>query len=294
MKIIQTVFIFFLLVVLGLYCKKLFLKQDRPDIGAAGLPQAYQLSSGERVKSFSISGFSDSGKKSWEMTGKSADIFSDNIDLSEINADSYGDNIKVNLTSDKGVFNRNTNDVKLTDNVRVSTDEGTTMHTSVLSWDAKEQFIYTDEDVFIERKDMNIRGTGAVAKPSLKIVQLYQSIRVNTKEPPAIITCDGPLEVDYENNVAYFNNNVQLIDKEASITADTAHAYFNPKQKALEKVFCQGNVVIKKGEDITYSQQLTYIPGEGRVILEGRPRIVISSTEELLKKHKEKTGQKDE
>jgi LPS export ABC transporter protein LptC len=294
MKIIQTIFIFCLLVVLGLYCRNLFLQQDKPVIDAGNSSQEYQPPLGERVKVFSISGFSDSGKKSWEMTGKSADIFSNNIDLSEINADSYGDNIKVNLTSDKGVFNRNTNDIRLTDNVRVSTDEGTTMYTSVLSWDAKEQFIYTDEDVFIERKDIDIRGTGAVAKPSLKTVQLYQAIRVNTKQPPAVITCDGPLEVDYENNVAYFKNNVKLIDKEASITADTAHAYFNPKQKDLEKVFCDGNVVIKKGEDITRSRQLTYIPGEGRVILEGRPKIVISSTGELMKKHEEKRGQKDE
>jgi LPS export ABC transporter protein LptC len=288
MKIIQTVFIVCLLVVPGLYCKKLFLKQDGPVMDLEGMSQGYQISSGETVKVFSISGFSDSGKKSWEMTGKSADIFSETIDLLEINADSYGDNIRVNLTSDKGVFSRKTNDIKLTSNVRVSTDEGTIMHTDVLSWDAKEQFIYTDEDVFIERKDMDIRGTGAVAKPSFKTVQLYQAIRVNTKEPPATITCDGPLEVDYENNVAYFNNNVELLDKETSITTDTAHAYFNPKQKSLEKVFCQGNVVIKKGPDITHAQQLTYIPGEGRIILEGRPRIVISSTEELLKSHKEK------
>lgn len=294
MKIIQTVFIVCLLAALGLYYKKLFLEQDRPVVDAVGLPQGYQMSSGERVKVFSISGFSDSGKKSWEMAGKSADIFSETIDLFEINADSYGDNIRVNLTSDKGVFSRKTNDIKLISNVRVLTDEGTIMHTNVLSWDAKEQFIYTDEDVFIEHKDMDIRGTGAVAMPSLKTVQLYQAIRVNTKEPPATITCDGPLEVDYENNVAYFKNNVKLVDKETSITADTAHVYFNPKQKSLEKVFCQGSVVIKKGEDTTHARQLTYIPGEGRVILEGRPRIVISSTQELLKKHKEKKGQKDE
>jgi LPS export ABC transporter protein LptC len=294
MKNIRNILIVLALIALGLYCRNIFFGKNKPSAKTIMLSQAEQVSLGETVKSFSISGFSDSGKKAWEMEGKSADIFSDIIDLYDINADSYGDNVKVNLKSDKGIFNRKTNDIRLTNNVRVVTDEGTSLFTEILSWDAREQFVYTEEDVFITRKDMDIYGTGALADPSLKTVQLNHNIKVNTSDPSATITCDGPLEVDYENNVAYFNNNVRLIEKETAIDTDKAQAYFDPKAKSLTKVFCQGNVVIKRGQDITHAQQLTYFPGEGRVMLEGRPRIVISSTADLLQRHKEKQALQNE
>jgi LPS export ABC transporter protein LptC len=295
MRIIKILVLICLLAVPAVYCyRHIYLGKTAASHVTAMLPEKGQITSGERVQSFSLSGFSDSGKKTWDMQGKTADIFSDIIDLSDIQADSYGDNVKVNLKADKGAFNRKTNDIKLTDNVRVVTDEGTTLLTEVLFWDAKDQFIYTQEPVFIKRDDMDIYGKGALAKPNLNIVQLDQDVRLDISDPSALITCDGPLEIDYENNIAYFHNNVKMVDGDTTINTDKATAYFDPKQRSLEKIFCQGSVVIKKGEDTTHAEKLTYIPGEGRVILEGRPRIVISNTGALLEKRKEIRGQQDE
>ena len=288
MKVVKIIFIIAAFAFLAFYCKNIFLQEREPVFNAAEMPQGEELSAGEKVKVFSISGFSNSGKKTWEMHGKSADIFSDIIDLYNINADSYGDNVKVSLKADKGVFNRKTNDIKLTSNVRIVTDEGTALSADTLSWDAKEGFVYTDERVFIKRKEMDIAGTGALSRHSLKLAQLDHDINVDLKNPPAVITCDGPLEVDYEKNIAYFNNNVKVVDKETSIKTDKAIAYFEPKKKSLKMVFCQGNVIIERGEDITYAKQLTYLPGEGRLMLEGRPKIVIRGTANLLQKYKEK------
>ena len=288
MKGIKAIFIVVAVAFLAFYCKNIFLQEREPALNTAEIPQSEELPAGEKVKVFSISGFSDSGKKAWEMHGKSADIFSDVINLSDINADSYGDNVKVNLKADKGVFNRKTNDVELTSNVRIVTDEGTTLNTDTLNWDAKEGLVYTDERVFIKRKEMDITGTGALSRHSLKLVQLDSDINVDLKDPPAVITCDGPLEIDYEKNIAYFNNNVEIVDKETSINTDKATAYFEPKKKSLKMVFCQGNVIIKRGEDITYAKQLTYLPEEGKIMLEGRPKIIIRNSEALLEKHKEK------
>ena len=288
MKFAKTILIAAALILIVLYFKNAFFQDDKPLPDTGYMHGEEELPAGEKVKIFSIAGFSDAGKKTWEMHGKSADIFSEVIDLYDINADSYGDNVKVNLKADRGAFSRKTNDITLTSNVRILTDEGTALDTDTLNWDADQGLVHTDSRVFIKRKEMDIAGTGAVARHSLKTAQLNHDINVDLKDPPAVITCDGPLEVDYEKNIAYFNNNVEVIDKETSINTDKAIAYFEPKKKSLKMVFCQGNVRIKRGEDITYAKQLTYIPGEGRVMLEGRPKIIIRNTEALLQKSEEK------
>ena len=287
MKGIKVIFIIAAFIFLAFYCKNIFLQEHELALNTAVMPQE-ELPTGEKVKVFSISGFSDSGIKAWEMHGKSADIFSETINLFDIYADSYGDNVKVNLKADNGVFDRKTNNIELKDNVRIVTDEGTALDTETLNWDAKEGIVYTDTRVFIKRKEMDIVGTGALSRHSLKLAQLDSDINVDLKDPPAVITCDGPLEIDYEKNIAYFNNNVKVVDKETSINTDKATAYFEPKKRSLKMVFCQGNVSIKRGEDVTYAEQLTYLPGEGRVMLEGRPKIIIRGTEGLLQKYKEK------
>jgi LPS export ABC transporter protein LptC len=291
MKLLKNLIILLAVIFVGVYLKNTLFKEEE-DIHVRSLsPNAEKEQVTEQVKSFSITGFSDSGKKAWEMEGKSANIFSDIIDLSDINANSYGDDVKVNLKADEGVFDRTSNNIELRKNVIIVTDEGTTLTTEVLNWDAAKELVHTDEHVFIQRKDMDIAGTGASAKPDLKIARLDKNISVNTKDPPALITCDGPLEIDYDKNVAYFNNNVKLIDSETTIDTDKATAYFQPKEKSLKKVVCKGNVMITRGKDVTYADLLTYLPGEGRVILEGRPKIVIRDTEGLLQKS---NGKKNE
>ena len=65
---------------------------------------------------------------------------------------------------------------------------------------------------------------GAIGKPGLNKVTLKKNVRAEmTPEPgrkaedkvKVIITCDGPLDIDYARNVAVFKNNVK-IDREDS------------------------------------------------------------------------------
>jgi len=272
-----------------LFCAKgLIFNNTTPPMPGAGSLRDQDIPLGEKVKVFSMSGFSDSGKKSWELRGSSADIFADVINLFDISGDSYGDGVKVSLKSDKGVFDRKTSNVELHDNVRIDTDEGTTLKTQVLKWDSGGRRVFTDDNVYINRKEMDISGTGALARHNLKLVQLNRDITVDVKDPAAVITCAGPLEVDYAKNTAIFNNDVRVTDEEASITADKATAYFEPKSRSLKMLYCEGNVSIKKGQDTTSAKQLTYLPAEGRVLLEGRPKIIIRSGGDLIQKFEQK------
>lgn len=267
---------------------KRFSKNADPEMTAVVSKPQRSDSKTEQMQSFSICSFSESGKKTWEAKGKSADILSDIINLSDINANSYGDEVKVNLRAEQGVFNRTNNNLELKENVVAVTNEGTKLTTQRLCWNAKEELIDTDEHVLIEREDMDLEGIGGSAKPNLKRAQLNKDVKLKMKDRATVITCDGPLEVDYNGNVSYFHNNVKLDDGKVQIYSDKSTAYFDPKRRLLTKVFCEGNVEIVRGEDVTYAEEMTYLPDQGRVILTGRPKIVIHSPDELLQEPKEK------
>lgn len=279
----------FILILLSViyFSKEQFFKKAEPVVKTDFSGGQMPASKTEQVQSFSISGFSDSGKKTWEVKGKSADILSEVINLSGIDGNSYGDEVTVNLKADEGVFNKSNNNLELNKNVVVVTDEGTKLTTQRLNWDAKEELIDTDEHVLIEREDMDLEGRGGFCHPDLKKAQLNEDIKLKIKDRSTVITCDGPLEVDYNKNVSYFYNNVKLDDRKVQIYSDKSTAYFDPKRRVVTKVFCEGNVKILRGEDVTYAEELTYLPDESRVILTGRPKIIIHSTDELLQETKE-------
>ncbi|MFC1807339.1 LPS export ABC transporter periplasmic protein LptC [Candidatus Omnitrophota bacterium] len=242
----------------------------------------------EEVHSFSLTGYSESGEEAWKIHGRNADIHADVINLFEISADSFNKKITVNLVADEGFFDKKSNNIQLKDNVIVTTSEETTLNTQSLSWNAKDEFITTDDLVYIKRKDIDIEGIGATASPGLEKARLAKDVKLLIKEHGAVISCDGPLDIDYNKNIAYFYNKVGLDDGQTKIKADKAIAYFDPEKRDISKVICEGNVEITKDGNITNAKVLTYLPNEKRVILSGRPKIVINSADELMKEYEKK------
>jgi lipopolysaccharide assembly outer membrane protein LptD (OstA) len=92
-----------------------------------------------------------------------------------------------------------------------------------------------------------------------------QDKQVNKKEK-IVITCDGPLDVDYEKNIAIFNNNVKVEKPDLIIYSDKMQVYFTPKQQvkasvkgpaaissSVNMIVASGNVRILRGENISSS-----------------------------------------
>ena len=275
-------------IIAALWSLKVILS-DKPKkiIGLSSIREKNKELLTEQMRQFTITGFTDSGNKAWELNANTADILADIVNLSTIKGTSFGDDVKVDLTSIKGVFNRSSSNILLQEEVIIKSDEGTVLLTDSLNWNAKEEIVTTDDFVFINRKDMDVSGKGAWAKPNLKIANILKEVTLVVKDPSAVITCDGPLEMDYYKNVAYFNNKVHVVDKETIIDADKATAYFDSKKRSLVKVLCIGNVEITRGEDKTFADSLTYLPDEGRVVLKGRPKIIIDSSGDLLNEIKD-------
>lgn len=258
--------------------------------------------SDQQIGDFSLSGFGDKGKKSWDLAGKSADIFSEVVKLKKVVGNNYAQNDTINLTADKGDFNKKSGLVHLQDNVVITTSSGIKLTTDTLDWDRKQQIVSTLDKVNLIRQDMNLSGQGAQGKTALKQVMLDKNVRLDilaqdkqvNKKEKIVITCDGPLDVDYEKNIAIFNNNVKVEKSDLLIYSDKMQVYFTPKQQdktsvqgaaaissSLNKIIALGNVRILRGENTSYSQEAIYTAIDKKITLTGKPQIIIYQTENI-------------
>jgi len=258
--------------------------------------------SGQQINDFSLSGFGDQGKKAWDLSGKSADILNEVVKLKEVVGNHYTDKDTVNLTADKGDFNKNSGVVHLEDNVVITTSGGAKLTTDSLDWDRKKQIVSTLDRVNVHKQDMNLSGVGAKSITGLKTMELEKEVRLDilpaedkiSNKEKIMITCDGPLEVDYEKNIAVFNNNVKVEKPDLTIYSDKMQVYFTPRQEesrgvqeslamasSIKKIVAQGNVRILRGENTTYSQEAIYDAQSKKITLTGRPRIIIYQSEDM-------------
>ena len=112
----------------------------------------------------------------------------------------------------------------------------------------------------------NVLGTGSKEK---------KPVRDKSKKAKTLIVCDGEVQFDYEKNQAYFNKNVKVTNDEGNIDADKITINLDPSTKRIGEIVCEGNVKITRGENITYSDKATYIESDKKILLTGRPKLVI-------------------
>jgi LPS export ABC transporter protein LptC len=270
------------------------------------------MSGGQQINDFSLSGYGDKGKKSWDLSGQTADILNDVVKMSKVVGNMYGEDDNIKLTSDKGDFDKAQGKVHLEDNVVITTTSGARLTTDSLDWDRKAQLVSTKDVVNIDRDGMTVKATGAKGEPNLSTVALEKDVRLDIDQKAEgesgsgdgknkiIITCDGPLEIDYEKNVAVFKNNVKVERPDSVIYSDKMDVFFIPgkefksqdkKEEAkssgmmagskIDRIVARGNVKVIKGENTSFSDEAIYSAADQKLILSGRPKLVIYSTEDL-------------
>jgi len=263
----------------------------------------------QKILAFDLVNYAEDGSKKWQLKGGSADILAEIVNLSNINIETY-DAPEITLTAFRGTYDRGNKLITLFDNVEVITSDGAVLITERLKWDSKEDTITTDEPVRILRNDVIADGKGARAFPQMKKIIINKDVRVRIikkmldgidmgkgeeqdgqKSPvKAVITCKGPLEIDYENNIALFQNDVLVDDKKGKIYSERMEAFLHPQTKNITKVVADGNVKVVRGEDSTYSERAIYTTEDQKIILMGKPKIYIKSAEEIGKIEDELEG----
>lgn len=204
-----------------------------------------------KVLSFNLEGFTDKGAKKWDVTGQSAEAISPTeVKLDNITAKAYGDEAEATITADKGVYDKAKNSVRLEQNVKATIQNAGGM---------------TGDFPGLPANPNDPAKPGEPAKEKTK------------KKKDTVITCDGDVRFDYENNVAYFNKNVIVVTEDGTIIADMITVNLDPVSKKMKEIVAEGNVKILKEGNTIYSEKATYVEAEKKVVLTGRPKIIIAS-----------------
>ena len=270
------------------------------DAGQRKSAKKQEMDSGpgeQKMENFSFCGFNQRGKKSWEVKGNSADIFTDIVKLTAVTADVYGDEENIKIVGDKGAYDKSSGKMHLEDNVVITTSSGGKLTTNYLDWDKASQKVTTDDIVNIEKQNIRAVAKGLDGEPNLKKVFLKDNVKVEVEEgqkaspadplfsakEPTVITCNGPLVINYEQEIATFNNNVKVDQKEQGVMyADKMDVYFDFKNKKILRIISSGNVKIVKDDNVSYSDEAIYSAQDKKMTLTGRPRLVIHSEEKVF------------
>jgi len=263
--------------------------------------------SDQQINDFSLAGYADKGKKSWDISGKSADIFTEVVKLQDVTGNLYGEKEDIKLTANRGDFNKIDGKVSLKDDVVITTSSGAKLTTDSLDWDRKNQLVSTSDVVNIAKENMLTTAQGAIGQPDLNKITLQKDVKVDINPAPdkkqpegnlkdkIAITCDGPLEIDYQNNIATFKNNVKVDNDGLLILSDAMDVYFVRAKddgaavgtevtalgSKIDKIIARGNVKITRGQNVSYSDEAVYNGLSKKITLKGQPRLIIYSTEDL-------------
>ena len=264
---------------------------------------ALPMSSSEpqQMLDFNLAGYGAKGQKTWEVQGGSMDMQGNDVKINDITAHMYGAKESMVVTADHGQMDKEKGVVTLKDNVRAVAESGAQLDTDSLQWAQKEQLITTQDQVHITKGNMTATAKGLEAKPDFKVAKFGKDVQVtldgekdkekkDKKESASsgglgfgsgrvTITCEGPMELNYEKNMATFEKNVKVEGDagQGNMVADKMTVYFNTAAKQIEKMDAEGNVKIMKGENTSFSDGAIFTAADKRVVLTGRPKLVMFS-----------------
>ncbi len=254
--------------------------QENDEAQGPALPDTQ---SEQKMKGFNLQGYNDSGDKAWDVNGSTADIKGSEVNLTNVNANSYGQE-KVNLTAEKGTINQASGEMRLEKDVMITSERGMQMMTDSLNWNRKEDLVSTQDDVVITDKTMMVKGKGMTASPGMKNAEIQKdvTVRVNTEPKKdngriVTITSNGPMTIDQVKLTAVFEDNVVATQADRMLRADKMEVHFQPDMKGITDMVCTGNVEITQGENKTYAEKATYDAATQKVTLSGRPKLIMET-----------------
>ncbi len=249
--------------------------------GRQGLPPTGQgpgapVPRGDAISTFTLVGHNEAGRRKWEVQGETADLLAEVVELSPVRATSYGQ-VQLKLSAAQGRFNKTTRDVHLEGDVVAVTSDGAKLTTQRLDWTQDREEGRTEDWVRVSRPGMTATGLGGVGYPKLKRVRLDRDVTVRLKDAKGhtLITCDGPMEVDYARRKARFWRNVRVRDSKGVIQADRLDVTLQPKTNQIEKATFWGHVWIRQGTQRAYANRMNYWQPLGHIQLVGHPKLVL-------------------
>lgn len=279
----------FLVFYLGLIQLQLFFTQKREDKRLSQIAESPKEQNFHKVYSFSFSKYTTAGDKEIEIEGDTADVFSKIVLLRNVIAKAYAEESPVTITADEGTVDKTTNKIRLDRNVVATTENGTRFLTETLDILPSRKILETAVEAEVKKDNISIEGVGAQGDSRLKKVRFKKKVTVVVKNPdsekgiPTVITCDGPLVVDYDQDIARFHDNVLAEDERGKLRADTMDVYYNKETRRVGKIVAVGNVIVENPDgNQTFSDSVIYMAEEGRIILGGDAEAVYKEGSESV------------
>ncbi|MBI5415795.1 MAG: LPS export ABC transporter periplasmic protein LptC [Candidatus Omnitrophica bacterium] len=244
-------------------------------------PAPAQDAAGQQFQGFNLQGYSQDGQKAWAVNGSKADILGDKIKISDVAAESYGEE-KMNLTAESGTINQTDGNIHLEKDVVITSQRGTQLTTDSLDWNRTADLVKTKDPVVITVKDMTLTGEGMEAKPGLKTALIEKNVTATMDTDPkpeekktVTITCDGPMTLDHSKSYAVFEDHVVAIQEDQTLKADRMEMYFDQEQKQIKEMVCSGHVVIIRGANQSFADKAVYSGADKKLTLSGRPKLIL-------------------
>lgn len=236
----------------------------------------------QKFHGFNLVGFNAEGDKSWEVNGDTADIMGSEIILSNVDANTFGEDT-MNVVAKIGIVDQISGKMHLEEDVVITSEDGQKLITDSLDWDRNEDLVTTLDDVLIIGDKMMVTGTGMRAQPGLKLATIHKDVIViidtkkkeKEKGKKITITSDGPMVINQLTSIATFDDNVVAFQDDQMLKADHMEIYFDEGMSGVQKMVCTGNVEIIQGENRSYAQKAVYIAATKKLILSGRPKLIL-------------------
>jgi LPS export ABC transporter protein LptC len=232
----------------------------------------------QRINDFYLSNYDEDGRRKWEIKGKEAVVHGKYVDINKMRAKYYAGRDIISIKSKKAQLNKGSLNVFLKEDVSVENTEGVRLITDSLNWRRDDSKIETNAWVEAHRANMQVRAKGLNADTQFKKIDFQEDVEVNfpSKEGsyPTTITCNGPLEIRYNEGKAVFNENVVVKDNNGTLFSDKVDVFFDKEKGEIIKIICKGKVKIIRNDNVVFAQKATYLGEEEKVILEGNPRLI--------------------
>jgi len=236
----------------------------------------------QKFYGFNLQGYDEGGEISWEVNGDTADIVGSEIILSNVDANTFG-NEKMNIVAEIGIVDQKSGKMHLEKDVVITSQSGQKLITDSLDWDRTEDLVTTKDDVLITGDKMMVTGTGMRAKPGLKLARIHKDVTViiDTEKDEKkgskklTITSDGPMVINQLKSIATFDVNVVAYQDDQTLRADHMEIHFDQEMSGIQKMVCTGNVEIEQGANKSYAQKAVYIAATKKLTLSGRPKLIL-------------------
>ena len=233
-------------------------------------------SAGDAISTFTLVGNTETGRKKWEVQGDTADLMGDVVYLSPVAAKSFG-SVDLHLTAKSGRFHKESQDVHLEKDVVVTSSDGARLVTNSLDWKAQREMSSTSDWITVTRPGMTVMGRGGIGFPKLKRVRLEREVTVTLQgnEGQTIVTCEGPMEVDYGRHKARFWRNVWVRDAKGNIRSDRMDVTLDSQTNQIDEASFFGHVQIHNKTQTATAQRAKYWQLPGRTRLIGHTKLVM-------------------